>query len=393
MAHFNIKEKLQMEACTGCLQCAEICPAVLSSNEICLSGVYRLDQLKKIFRSENGPLKWLYKNNALTSEALTEFADTVYRCTLCGKCQEVCPAGIELKELWISLREHLVQRDACPEKVNMIRDNLGESHNVFDEDNEERADWVEDMQDAPDDCYIRESADVVYFTGCVSSYFPMAQKIPMATVKILDKAGISFTLLGEEEWCCGFPLIGAGLKEHIGKYIRHNIESIRKKGADTVIFACPSCYQMWLEYYPDEFKLYHVTEYMEQLIKEEKISINSLDITVTYHDPCDLGRGAGVYDAPRNVIKAIPGIRLKELPRNKSACQCCGGGGNLEMIDAALSSGIAKQKVDEIEQTGASVLLSACQQCVRTINTYVKRNKVSLDVMDITELIAQNLAD
>jgi heterodisulfide reductase subunit D len=114
-------------------------------------------------------------------------------------------------------------------------------------------------------------------------------------------------------------------------------------------------------------------------------------MTVTYHDPCDLGRGASVFEEPREVIQAIPGVRLVELPRNRENCQCCGGGGNLEMIDAELSGEIAKQKIVEVVRTGAEAVITSCQQCVRTMATYVRRNKVPVEVMDITELIRRAL--
>jgi heterodisulfide reductase subunit D len=114
-------------------------------------------------------------------------------------------------------------------------------------------------------------------------------------------------------------------------------------------------------------------------------------MTVTYHDPCDLGRGARVYENPREVIRSIPGITFVELPHNREDCRCCGGGGNLEMVDAKLSAEIAKAKIEEILSTGAQAVVTSCQQCVRTMVTYVRRNKISLEVLDITQLIQKAL--
>jgi heterodisulfide reductase subunit D len=113
---------------------------------------------------------------------------------------------------------------------------------------------------------------------------------------------------------------------------------------------------------------------------------------VTYHDPCDLGRGAGTYDAPRDIIQCIPGIRFVELSNNRENCSCCGGGGNLEMIDANLSAEIAGNKMKEISATGAETVVTGCQQCLRTMTTYARRNKVPVDVMDIVQLIYKALA-
>ncbi len=200
--------------------------------------------------------------------------------------------GIHLKDLWLSLRHDLVDSRHYPKKINMIRDNLDESQNVFAEDNEERSDWVEDMRDAPDHGCIKDRAEVVYFTGCVAAYYPLAQKISIALAEILTIGGVDFTLLGEQEWCCGFPMLGAGLKDMVQEFIDHNLAAIRAKGAKQVVFACPSCYQMWREYYPPEFEIFHGTQYLLNQVKKGRIPLQELDLTVTYHDPCDLGRGA-----------------------------------------------------------------------------------------------------
>jgi len=250
---------------------------------------------------------------------------------------------------------------------------------------------VEDVKDAPDHGFIKDEAEVVYFTGCVAAYFPLAQKIPIALADILEVSGVDFTLLGEEEWCCGFPMLGAGLKDLVQEFIDHNIEAVRDKGAGKVIFACPSCYQMWREYYPHEFEIYHGTQFLLKMVQENRIPLRELPLTVTYHDPCDLGRGARVFDEPRELIRSIPGINFVELPSNREACKCCGGGGNLEMIDAELSKEIAGNKIEEVLSTRAQAVVSSCQQCVRTMVTYVKRNKVPLEVLDITQLVQRAL--
>lgn len=301
--------------------------------------------------------------------------------------------GIHLKDLWLSARQDMVHSGHYPKKINMIRDNLTEDRNVFAEDNEERAEWVEDMADPPENGYLKEQAEVVYFTGCTAAYFPVAQKIPMALAEILDKSGVDFTLLGEEEWCCGFPMLGAGLLDMFEEFKEHNLTAVQQKGAREVLFACPSCYEMWREYYPDTVNIVHATQFLLRLIRENRIPMKDLDITVTYHDPCDLGRGARVFDEPRDIIQAIPGVQFVELPNNRENCQCCGGGGNLEMVDATLSAEISKRKIDEILGTGAQAVITSCQQCVRTMTTYVKRNKIDLEVLDITQLVHRALRD
>lgn len=384
---YSIKETIQLEACTGCSLCADVCPAVSATQDGQLSGVYRLVELRKIMRSRAWWFRRFFGRKEPLEKELKQFSETVYRCTLCGRCQEVCPSGIKLRDLWFSLRQDLVHSGAYPKKVDMIGENVAESHNVFGEDNQERADWVEDLREPPDHGYIKDQARVVYFTGCVAAYFPMAQQIPLALSQIFDSAGVDFTLLGEEEWCCGFPLMGAGLRDRIDDLIDHNIKAVQAKDADTVVFACPSCYQMWREHYPPEFELYHVTQYLNELILTQRLSLKELDMTVTFHDPCDLGRGSKEFDAPRDVIRSIPGVNLVELEHNRENCLCCGGGGNLEMVDAKLSGEIAGAKIEEVRNTGADAVITACQQCVRTMNTFVRRNKIQLEVLDIVQLV------
>jgi heterodisulfide reductase subunit D len=388
---YSIGQLLEMGACTNCQLCADVCPAVAAASNGELSAIYRMKGLRDLLKGRGGLLRRILGRKPPSDEESKHFSDTVFRCTLCGNCQEVCPVGIHLKDLWLSLRQDMVHSGHYPKKINMIRENLAEDHNVFAEDNEERAEWVEDMDDPPEDGYIKDQAELVYFTGCTAAYFPVAQKIPMALAEILEKSGVDFTLLGEDEWCCGFPMMGAGLKDMFDDFKRHNLEAIKEKGAKEVLFACPSCYQTWQEHYPDTVKRSHATQFLLRLIQGDRLPLAPLDMTVTYHDPCDLGRGARVFDEPRDIIRAIPGIRFVELPNNRENCQCCGGGGNLEMVDATLSAEIGKRKIEEILSTGADAVVTSCQQCVRSMTTYVKRNKISLEVLDITQLVHKAL--
>ena len=387
---YSLKEAIQIEACTNCMLCAEVCPAVSAAQDGALSGGYRLHELRRLFRARAGLFRRLF-SGVLNEDSLKKFSETVYRCTLCGRCQEICPSGISLKDIWIALRQDLVHSDAFPDKVNLIKENVLTSHNVFDEDNGERAEWVEDMDDPPEHGHIKDSAEVVYFTGCVSAYFPMAQRIPMNLVEIFDAGNVDFTLLGEDEYCCGFPFLGAGLRDSIDRIIEHNVDAVKRKNARKVVFACPSCYRMWKEYYPREFELYHVTRFIKQHILKGRLRLKAVNKVVTYHDPCDLGRGAGEYDAPRDIINSIPGIRLVEMEGNRENCACCGGGGNLEMIDANLSKEIAGAKIKQVLDTGADAVITSCQQCVRTMKSYVRLNKIKLEVMDIVELVRKAL--
>jgi len=388
---FTIRQLFEMDACTNCRLCADVCPAACAAKDGELSAVYRMKGLKRNLKSRAGLFSKLLGRRPPSAEELKHYAGTVFRCTLCSNCEEVCPLGIRLKELWLSLREDLVQEKAYPSKIDMIRANLAKSRNVFGEDNAERGEWVADMRKPPADRYARPRAEVVYITGCVSAFFPLAQKIPIALAEIMDVSGVDFTLLGEEEWCCGFPLLGAGLMEMFEDFRAQNLAAVTARGASTVVFACPSCYQMWREHYRTDLELLSAPEFLFRLLREGKIPLQELALTVTYHDPCDLGRGARVFEEPREVIRSIPGVTLVELPHSRKNCTCCGGGGNLEMVDPDLAAKIAKAKVDEVLATGAQAVVTSCQQCVRTMTSYVKRNKIQLEVLDIVQLVRRAL--
>lgn len=388
---YSLRQVLEMEACTNCRLCADVCPAVTAAADGRISAVNRLQDLKRVLKSRSG---WLWKllGPKITDAEWGRFSQDSFRCTLCGNCQEICPVGIHLKELWLSLRHDLVRSNNYPKKIKMIRDNLAASHNVFAEDNAERAEWVEDLDDEPDDGLIKDTAEVIYFTGCVAAYFPLAQKIPVALAEILQAAEVDFSLMGEDEWCCGFPLLSAGLPELFNGFRDHNLAAVADRKARTVVFACPSCYQTWREHYPTgNLKLYHASQFLLELQRQRKLPLKPLNLTVTYHDPCDLGRAARVFNAPRDVIRSLPGVKLVELPRNRENCQCCGGGGNLEMLDTALAGDIARNKIEEALSTGAQAIITGCQQCVRTMATCTRRNKIPLEVLDLTQLVHRAL--
>jgi heterodisulfide reductase subunit D len=170
------------------------------------------------------------------------------------------------------------------------------------------------------------------------------------------------------------------------------LAAVHAKGAREVVFACPSCYQMWREHYPlGDLKIYHASQFLLRMLRRGEIRMQPLEMTVTYHDPCDLGRAARIFDEPREAIGRIPGVKLVELPRNRENCLCCGGGGNLEMLSKELSADIARLKIEEILSTGAQAVVTGCQQCVRTMTTHVRRNKVALEVLDLTQLIQRAL--
>jgi len=320
-----------------------------------------------------------------------EIEKSIFSCLGCGACTVACFPSLKTKDVVFRDRECLFHEGIYPKIVDRLTRYIAENHNISDEGNEERGDWQEFLKDFPEGNLEKDHAEVVYFVGCVSSFFPMAQKIPANMAQIMKRGGVDFTILGGEEWCCGYPLIGAGVPEKTKALMDHNLEKVKGVGAKKIVFTCPSCYHTWKTFYKPDVDILSSSELLQHLLLEHLISFKEINATVTYHDPCDLGRNTGVFEPPREVLKAIPGIRLVELPNNRQMSMCCGGGGNLEMVDPELSGRVAQIKIEEILKTGADMVVSSCQQCLRTISTRARRQKIDLVVKDLTDLVIEAL--
>jgi heterodisulfide reductase subunit D len=373
-----------------CGSCVNICPVYTQTQQLetTMGGFYT--NLKSFIRKAYG-LPGMSIRPDRAKGMLKEYSEHPYLCTLCGRCSIVCPSFIDTKNTRIAARRFMVEKGEYPPSMDRLAETLERVHNIIGEPSEDRAAWVQALSEPPQDMFQREKAKVVYFTGCVAAYFPMTKRIPQSLVQILEKAGVDFTLLGGEEWCCGFPLIAAGMKEKAEALMQHNLQKVREKGAERIVFACPSCYHTWMEGCKNEIEIFHSTQFIKRLIEEGKITFKEKKTKVTYHDPCDLGRASGVYEAPREILQAIPGVELVEMNGSREECKCCGGGGNLEMVRPDLSAAIAQAKIEEIKATGADMVITACQQCVRTIFSNARKKKIPITVMDISEFVLKNM--
>jgi len=385
------KQLVEIEACTRCGECLKYCPVYAQKGKEEIDPRGKIQAFKSFIRSQYGLWAKIFGPKKLDEEKLKKFSEMVYRCTLCGECNVSCPVSIDAKHLWTALRETLVEMGHFPEVAGRMKANVLQAHNLSGDENEERTEWLEFLDELPDHHYQKEKAEIAFFVGCVASFFPLVQKIPLAFAQILDKTEVDFTLLGGEEWCCGFPLIGAGMKKEAEVLMQHNLEMVKNKGVKGLVFACPSCHHTWMEEYQTEVKIFHSTQFIKKLIDEGKITFREKEERVTYHDPCDLGRASGVYEAPREILRAIPGVELVEMAGSREQCKCCGGGGNLEMVDSELSAALAQEKINQIQATGADTVITACQQCVRTILTTARRKEIPINAMDITEFVLKTM--
>ena len=333
---------------------------------------------------------------------------SIWRCLTCETCGTFCPndlhprAVIETLRCMVMENGRSLRHDAVLERgvraLRMLGSRIGDAHNISGDANDNRLIWADNLAERPPNLDRAKGAETVYFVGCVSSLYPMSYAVPQAFTTILDRAGEDYTTMGSEEWCCGYPLLIGGQVKAAEAVIRHNVEVVRSLEAKRVVMTCPSCYHSWHHVYPEiagdlGFEVIHATQRMAELLQEDKLPLKQgRKMVVTYHDPCDLGRKGGIYDEPRQVLEAIPGVSFVEMDSRRETSLCCGGGGNLETFDADLGAEVAARRVAEAQVVGAQVIASACPQCERTLTKSTRANRIRIRVMDIAQLVERALA-
>jgi len=374
-------------ACSRCGTCLSICPVYKNTLDEGVSPRGKLSLIEAVSNEKIG----------FTSK----LSSKVYTCTMCNYCTKECPSGVKINELFKAARQDLVDDKKYPDILDLLKEKIQKAYNITFDTNQGRLDWLKQIPGIEVSEYLKETAEVVYFVGCVSSFSPRSFAIPRAITSIFKQSGVDFTLLGEDEWCCGFPLLSSGMADQVKNFALHNIQTVESKGAKILVTSCPSCFNTWAHEYGEltgkkiPFEIMHVSQYLAKLIEEKKIKLGPVNAKVTYHDPCDLGRNSGVFEEPRKVIKSIPGIDFVELPQIKLQANCCGGGGNLESLNPELAAKIAECKADEIYSTGAEIAVSTCQQCERTMNNAIRKKKnesgAKVKVADLSELVLQSM--
>lgn len=347
-----------------------------------------------------------------------ELLRILYACTLCGACDVGCKRNLDLEiELTLEALRIKAVRDGkgpMPEHKK-IAQNILTRHNRFGAPHENRRKWLpEGIKPSP-------KADVLYFVGCSASY--TSPEIARATVKILNASGTPFMLM-PDEWCCGNVLYSVGMIDEAQALARRNIEAVKQTGATTLLTSCAEGYRMWKVDYPKllnmstadlGFKVVHLVELVDELIKKGALKLTKrLDLKLTYHDSCSLSRLSepwipwegkrgqwgmvspplerrrgtnGVYQPPRDILKAIPGVELVEMPRMRENAFCCGAGRGTKEAFPDFALWAARQRLEEVKEVGAEAIVSACPWCKENFAQAVSQNGESLKVLDISEII------
>jgi Fe-S oxidoreductase len=328
---------------------------------------------------------------------LTEIdGEDIWRCTTCGRCPQRCPRGVKQIEVGVSLRRVASNYEIFPASVKSARTaraSIISEGNPLQGERKKRADWAKEHAVKK----FTEGTDVLYFVGCYLSYDPRMKKVAVATADILAKAGIDFGILGSQENCCGESIRKTGSEEVFKRLARENIKTFIDNGVKKILVSSPHCYHTFKNEYPEfmvNFEVVHVTQFLLELIEEGKLEFtNEVARKVTYHDPCYMGRHNDIYEAPREVLRKIPGLELVEMADFGRDSLCCGGGGGRIWMDTPKSERFSDLRLVQANDVGAQVLATACPYCI----TNFEESRLNLEyedvleVRDITEIVRQAL--
>lgn len=346
--------------------------------------------------------KWYWLREYLEGRAkwTQEQIDTFLVCTTCELCNLRCSAALPIEPSWMKLRGKLINQEkrmTFP-PFEMMAEALRSEGNIWAGYRKNRDEWF------PEDLKAKHGpgtkAKAVYFAGCTASY--VEHDIAQAAVRLLDRAGVDFTYAGNPENCCGTPMLVAGKWDLFADVMKKNIEVAKHTGADTVICSCPACDMMWRNVYPEwakklgidyPLKAKHYSEVIAEKIKsgEFKFPANSMKpVKVTWHDSCHIGRASGVYEPPRDMIRAIPNVEFVEMANHHEKAHCCGS--VLTLIkEPPVAAEIGKTKLDEAVDAGAEKVLALCPCCEVQLRVSAKKKDVPVEVVDLAHFAGNAL--
>lgn len=393
LSELTTKNRLDLLTCVECGRCTQVCPAnkvgTSLDPKLIITKVRDLayeTQKKK----ESDAQLWnesgaLFSNNELDA------------CTTCGACMEECPANIEHVNLIMEAKRYkaLTLGDIPPAAADAVN-KIKTQGNPWGLSQDDRFKWAEGL-DVP----VAEAGkkiDYLYYVGCAGSYDANNQKVVKDVVTLLKKAGVNFAVMGKTEKCNGDPIRRFGDEYSFFEIAIENIENMRQYTFDKVVTHCPHClHTIGKEYAKFEngsFKTIHHSELLADLIKSKKLTPKKeVKEEVTFHDPCYLGRHHGAYDAPRDVLQAVPGLHIKEMEESKDRALCCGMGGGNMWYELDEGGSMAAQRLEQVGKTKARKLATACSYCMinfKSSHAQVKQTE-NLEIEDIASFLAKSV--
>ncbi|MBW1823159.1 MAG: hypothetical protein JRI87_01140 [Deltaproteobacteria bacterium] len=330
------------------------------------------------------------------SEALVDIA---FRCTSCGACEMNCLRLNEKEPLKAAeaLKTRLIEKGLAPLPAHKeLLTSIKNYDNPWKQPRAQKAQWAKglNLKNAN-----KQQCEVLFFAGCTPAFDPILKHDIVNSAKLLKECGVDIGIFADQEICCGSPAIRIGDRETFFALVKRNIEAFNKAGVKEIITQCAGCYHVLKYDFPEvpdmpeiNFKVYHISEYLESLLKESKITFTKeVPLTVTWHDPCHIGRHCGIYEEPRNILKAIPGIRLVEMERIKDQAWCCGAGGGVRAAFPDLAFKTAEERVEEAKETGAEALVTCCPYCEQNLADPLRAQGNGMKVYDLTDIMLQAL--
>jgi Fe-S oxidoreductase/nitrate reductase gamma subunit len=383
LEEFSWKRRLDFDACVECGRCEAACPAYLAGTALSPKQI-----IVKLKRHMNGELPGPIHGSLIA-------ANELWACTTCMACVQECPAFIDIVDTIIDLRRYLaLSEGALPSTAPQSLQNIQRAGNPWGLPASERRAWAQGL-DVP----VAEPGkpvEYLYWVGCSASYDKRNQAIARAVVKILKTAGVRFALLPEER-CHGEVARRLGDEYLYQTVAQENVEAMKQYRFEKVITHCPHCFNTIKNEFPQfggDYPVLHHAQVIQELIAAGRIvPKRALDKTVAFHDSCYLGRYNGIFDAPRNTAKAVPGLRLIELPRQRERGLCCGGGGGHMWMEVPAKKRVNIIRVEEALEQSPDVIATACPFCLAMVDLgrKVKEAEERLDVKDVSELVAESL--
>jgi Fe-S oxidoreductase/FAD/FMN-containing dehydrogenase len=351
-------------------------------------------------QSPRGKWHWLRSYMEGREEWNQFMVDTILVCTTCELCNLRCSSALPIESSWMKLRGLLVheKKKMTFPPFEMMAASLVKEGDIWAAYRKDRAAWFpQDLKEkhGPD-----HKANIVYFVGCTASH--VETDIAMASVRLLDEVGVDFTHLGEKENCCATPMLVAGKWDLFAETMKRNIQAVKEAGGDTVVTSCPACDMMWRQVYPTwakklgieyDITTKHYSEVAAEKIKAGKFAFPESGlppVTVTWHDSCHIGRVSGVYESPRQLIRAIPNVKLVEMDHNLEAAHCCGS--VLTLIkDPPVAAEVGKMRLDETLEAGADKILALCPCCQFQFRVTAEKKKIPIEVVDLARFAASAL--